>query len=195
MFLAKLRATSTPGKDSTFAILFDMNKLFEEFVFELLKKNMKPLCIQELVPQKRKTLITGYKDIGETSKRPAKIKSTYADLCILFKSGISLIIDTKYKLIKEMNDDSVNLSNNDIYQILAYRLIHTHNNTPPYGALLYPQNESPIEKEYFVGEKEKSFYVFTIDLSKNLQSEEMQIVKSLQSIFARMGAYSKLIAA
>jgi len=62
MFLKKMRPEFSGQRQShVFTLLFDMNELFEEFIFQVLKRNERPLEI-EVTAQKRRRLVTAERD-------------------------------------------------------------------------------------------------------------------------------------
>ena len=80
----------------TFSIMFDMNMIFEEAVFELLKSEKDSLGIKEIQAQKpQKTLFDKDSDFNFTMK---------PDVFIEKKDGTKIIIDTKYKLIETVKE-------------------------------------------------------------------------------------------
>ncbi len=111
----------TTGEVLAFGFLIDMNKVFEKFVFKLIKEIYPD---KEIIEQEQATNLLKPENI--------KIKPD-----ILIKNKISaailLVLDTKYKHIPE---------NQDFYQIIAYSLAHKKS-----GVLIYPYNEQ-ISRKY-----------------------------------------------
>jgi 5-methylcytosine-specific restriction enzyme subunit McrC len=115
--------------EETYSLLFDMNRLFEEFIYESLKFKIKK-------EEKFQNLIIGYEKPREylmkrTSKKLFQLKP---DIVIyeekegkLFKE----IIDIKYKIINNLDD----LSRNDFYQMFVYSQIYDCKEI----ILLYPE--------------------------------------------------------
>ncbi len=128
LFLKRESFTSFKGKSVAFALLFDMNRVFEDYVAHCLKKDD---SIKELRTQvSEKSLL-----INPTRFR-LKPDLKYTN------EGQNIIGDTKWKLLTS----SRGMSQSDIYQMYAYgnkyddiKEIH----------LIYPWNEDfPQEREY-----------------------------------------------
>lgn len=88
------------GEDLAFALLFDMNMLFENYVGEYLKKKIKNLKLQD-----RKYHLAYSSGRGRFQLKP--------DI-VMKKSGQIIICDTKWKVIDEEPAQS------DMYQLYAY---------------------------------------------------------------------------
>ena len=69
--------------------MFDMNKLFEEFIFEILKENKKDFEIKNIQREKQKKIFDNKEN--NFSMKP--------DIYIEFEKDEKIIIDTKYKKI------------------------------------------------------------------------------------------------
>jgi McrBC 5-methylcytosine restriction system component len=131
LFLANSSINMCGNSFETIAILFDMNVLFEEFVFEALKELLPDKY--KIESQKQKRIIDGlYSAFMEPFVIPFKI-STRTDILITVPSGQKIIVDTKYKLIDFY--ENKNPSAGDIYQMMAYSKVYNVENV----ILLYPQ--------------------------------------------------------
>lgn len=181
MFLSHLRPqigrTST---NSVFAILFDMNELFEQFVFEVLKQRASSLKIQ-VRAQSKKRLVTAernFLDGGIWQQR--SLFDTYTDIEVTsLESGKRIILDTKYKLIGDGAHYGV--GNADVYQILAYKQIHSCGSESPKIGLLYPQHVAAISREFQVNGDGPTFFVTTLNLSHDLSSDMESFVRELNT--------------
>ncbi|GAB1402078.1 McrC family protein [Elusimicrobiota bacterium] len=133
MFLENSSIDISQNKISSIALLWDMNKLFEEFIFEFIKKHIKTIdrAPIKITSQKHSHLLTHTKN-----KKPSG--NTYVDILLQYGEN-KIILDTKYKI----NDGSIgNFANADIFQMLAYETLHKTNKS----ILLYPININ-IDKE------------------------------------------------
>lgn len=133
MFLENCSIDISQNKISSIALLWDMNKLFEEFIFEFIKKHIKTIdnTTIKIKSQKHRYLLTHIKN-----KTPSG--NTYVDILLQYGKD-KVILDTKYKI----NDGSIgNFANADIFQMLAYETLHKTNKS----ILLYPININ-IDKE------------------------------------------------
>lgn len=102
------------AKLETFVFMFDMNRLFEEFVFEFIRQN------------KEKILINGRYRIAfvKDQVRIGKLFNEFlmkCDILIQDNSGRKILLDTKYKILMK---DSIHygLSQLDFYQMFAYSI-------------------------------------------------------------------------
>lgn len=120
MFIEKTSVDLSKNKFESITLIWDMNKLFEEFVFEIMKKNESELG-WKFTAQKCKKLL-----IGDENKK----RNTYVDIFAEKYNG-KIIIDTKYKIFKGIDD----FSNADVFQVSTYCLLH---NTDK-AILIYPR--------------------------------------------------------
>lgn len=140
------------------AILFDMNKLFEEFVAAALEKAF-PGQVQT---QKSLTIIDSIDGHTNTSY------SIRPD--ILFRNDT--IIDTKYKIL-DLPDNKP--SEADIYQMLAYNRFFNRRNI----ILCYPIYQKNYKRLSVLEDKNASLTVLPFDLHQKLTE------RYLQSIFLK----------
>lgn len=166
MFIEQTSVDLSKNKFENITLVWDMNKLFEEFVYELIKRKI-PECKPKA--QKTKRLLVRDKE----TKRDTKVD--------IFIQNPQVIIDTKYKKFKKFDD----ISSADIYQVTTYCLLHKYNR----AILLYPQFEDvePDIKDYQLNNSENNYHIdfCTINLKHNdLQDNNIQniIVKKLKAI-------------
>ena len=130
----------TSDDTATFSIMFDMNKLFEEYVYEIIKQHSNELNIVEISSQSTQENIF---DSGSSYNFAMK-----PDIFIKTKDCKKIIIDTKYKRIdtikSEYNSNQKGISQSDIYQMFAYSQYYgTYKNI-----LLYPKYSSLKDNEF-----------------------------------------------
>lgn len=135
------------------AILFDMNKLFEEFVAAALKKAF-PGQVQT---QKSLTIIDSIDGYTNTSYR---IRPD-----ILFRNDT--IIDTKYKILDLPNNKP---SEVDIYQMLAYNRFFNCRNI----ILCYPTYQRNYKLLSVLEENKISIKCLTLNLHQKLTESSLQ---------------------
>ena len=124
------------GQENMLALLFDMNKLWEEYIYRMLLK------------AKKDDLIISFQNRQDFWKR-RKIKP---DLVITkTDSSESFIIDTKWKVLDINNPKP---SDDDLKQMFAYNLYWNAKRS----ILLYPNSESSNEKfgSFWKGRKDPS---------------------------------------
>lgn len=132
MLLLNYRPDITGGSENVIAILFDMNKLWEEFVYLRLLKN-KGKDVQVL-PQRPQNF---WKNIASNSYKIVK-----PDIIIIDKRDDkkpkTFVVDTKWKILKDTKPDD-----NDLKQMFVYNLFWDAGKS----FLLYPDPESNKEKD------------------------------------------------
>jgi 5-methylcytosine-specific restriction enzyme subunit McrC len=89
------------GKDNMLTLLFDMNKLWEEYIYRILQKH-KP---------------EGYSILSQNSRNFWEQKNIRPDIVIEDDNGEQFVIDTKWKIV-----DSNNPSDDDLKQMFTYNL-------------------------------------------------------------------------
>jgi 5-methylcytosine-specific restriction enzyme subunit McrC len=118
VFLEHNSFSSLRGKDNVFALLFPMEKLFEEYMERVLKNSQKELGIKEV-------LVNGGKNeylLGEGECQMARLQPDYLLKMLNTKD---IIVDAKWKLL-ELNENetkgcsTINISAGDVYQIFSY---------------------------------------------------------------------------
>ena len=166
MFVEQTSVDLSKNKFENITLVWDMNKLFEEFIFELIKRKI-PDC--QVKAQKTKRLLIRNKE----TRRDTKVD--------IFVKNPKVIIDTKYKKFTNFDD----ISSADIYQVTTYCLLHNYNR----AILLYPQfeNDIPDIKDYYLNNDGDQYCIdfCTINLKHNdLNSVNTQknIVEKLKQI-------------
>jgi 5-methylcytosine-specific restriction enzyme subunit McrC len=165
MFIEKTSVDLTKNKFENITLVWDMNKLFEEFVFEIMKKSEQELE-WEFVAQKGKKLLAN----DDNKKR-----NTFVDIfCTKKDKTSSIIIDTKYKEFESTN----NFSNEDVFQVSTYCLLHNTN----HAILLYPQlnDEKPKIPQYHLNTTTKDIKIDfkTINLHHENLKNNLDKIKS-----------------
>lgn len=128
IFLNKQTFTAYQGSQNAFALLFDMNKLFESFVAWHLKRYVAhEQCKYEIKAQnKSKHLL----------KCDNKDKFLLIPDIVGFKGEKALFIaDTKWKILSVDEAKNFSISQSDLYQVFAYLSKYQCQN----GILIYPK--------------------------------------------------------
>lgn len=157
MFIEKTSVDLSKNKFENLTLIWDMNKLFEEFVFEIMKQN-KDKFEWKFTAQKGKRLLKNNYN---------KKRNTYVDIFAeSLNNDKKIIIDTKYKKFKNIDD----FSNADVFQVSTYCLLHN----AKHAVLLYPRwdkNEPEIQHFYLNNEN----YNYRIDFKTiNLQYDDIK---------------------
>lgn len=184
MFLENSSIDMNQHKIKTISLLWDMNKLFEEFVFEFIRRNKDKINeklennkIERIKYQKGKRLL-----YCEESKQ--HYGNTFVDIFLESKDS-KFIIDTKYKINEGKFGE---FSNSDIFQMITYERIHHSQN----AILIYPTIEKNKElmHKYELCEDENyeedyhNHYITTatIYLGEDLQTGKESLIKRLATI-------------
>lgn len=166
MFVEQTSVDLSKNKFENITLVWDMNKLFEEFIFELIKRKI-PEC--KAIAQKPKRLL---------KRENVTRRDTRIDILI---QNPQVIIDTKYKKFTNFDD----ISSADIYQVTTYCLLHNYKR----AILLYPQYEKNVPDiyDYQLNCAENNYHIdfCTVNLKNNdLKDKEVQnsIIGKIKSI-------------
>ena len=166
MFVEKTSVDLSKNKFENITLVWDMNKLFEEFIFELIKRKI-PECSP--IAQKTKRLLRSTQE----TRRDTKV--------YILVQHPQVIIDTKYKKFTNFDD----ISSSDIYQVTTYCTLYGYKK----AILLYPQYDDiePDETGFYINNTENNYQIDfrTIDLKSNdLKNKDVQnsIIKKIKDI-------------
>jgi len=149
------------GKTSLPALLFPLNKMFEDYIENLFKQNNVDYRVQyspyNLIKKKEKELFNVQMDFIITSKDKSR----------------KLILDAKWKEL-DMNDEKLGVNQTDLYQLYNYAsIIRSKESKNVSIALLYPQTSKfdKVIKEwtYFDGIQIYIIPVNILDTNENQQ--------------------------
>ncbi|NCD12065.1 MAG: restriction endonuclease [Epsilonproteobacteria bacterium] len=153
-FLLENAFSPYKGDDIAFALLFDMNLLFESYVGAYLKKKGLHVSLQDrgkhLVEEPRKFALKP--DIVVTCKT---------------NSEKLIIADTKWKIIKEEKD----ISQSDMYQLFAYGKKYANQTL----YLIYPRDGTEQPKLNYCYETGLHLKVLFFDVSKNWEQSPFRV--------------------
>lgn len=131
-------------------MLFDMNKLFERFIY----KSYKSILGNSVVAHYSRNYLL---ECQSTGKFRANLKP---DLLIFNSTDERIIVDTKWKIVNKFSDEK------DLYQMNAYLTVIPNVNT---GILLYPKStkNDKIIGEYRIINRDRAIWlkVRTVDLT------------------------------
>ena len=153
-FLLENAFSPYKGDDIAFALLFDMNLLFESYVGAYLKKKGLHVSLQDrgkhLVEEPRKFALKP--DIVVTCKT---------------NSEKLIIADTKWKIIKEEKD----ISQSDMYQLFAYGKKYANQTL----YLIYPRDGTEQPKLNYCYETGLHLKVLFFDVLKNWEQSPFRV--------------------
>ena len=156
---------TSAGHDDGYALLFEMNLLFEEYVARLLGRALADTDL-------RVSMQGGHLDClfdGEAGRF-----RTRPDLIVRRGRQIALIIDTKWKRITRIDDPKQGVSQADVYQLMAYSRLYDCPNV----VLLYPHHgglpPGPFLQQYSIAERsaKESLFVVTLDVTGSRRKHE-----------------------
>jgi 5-methylcytosine-specific restriction enzyme subunit McrC len=167
------------GEIATFALLFPMERLFEQFIGTMIKRHAEAIGIvrNQVSLQsagQRKWLVYTLEGPGRFPLKP--------DILLLDQFGaVRTIVDTKWKVLSADIEDRENgVAEADMYQIFAYATKFESEDS----VLLYPAVAGVTPKEYDASDpgKSRKIRVETIDLNYDLARNNLLTIQQLQSI-------------
>jgi len=168
VFLLNESFSSMRGNDNVFALVFPMEKLFENYIEVVLNNSKDYLGIEEV-------MVNGGKNEYFLSNNKCKMARLQPDYLLKMKNGEKIVTDAKWKILEIVENedekcDNVIISSNDVYQVFAYLNFYKCKNT---AYLFVPKvkREQKIELHY-----EKSDYNLTIiplDLDKVIKNKHL----------------------
>lgn len=137
LLLSERFQTSTQGAGAGFALLFDMNVLFENYIGQLVRRALVGSGLRVSLQGGRLYCLTD----EETDR---KVFQTKPDILIRSDHEVIQIIDTKWKRISSRVDDPKGgVSQADVYQMMAYGQLYKTDRL----TLLYPHHEGLRDEE------------------------------------------------
>ena len=179
VFLKNKSFTSFHGKSINQAILFPMEKLFESYITQLLKKYCRGHIIDA---QDKKYCLIGQKTTESDTLYSDKKFTLKPD--IVFNKD-EIILDTKWKVLNE-NSKKYDIKEGDIYQMHAYGRRYqsdaTNNKAPRLG-LIYPWNpnfeNTILQMRYEGGKQSMLLDILSFDFDEEPEKE----IKKIRDIF------------
>ncbi len=143
LFLSNWRQHTSAGASDGYALLFEMNVLFERYIERLLVRALAG---------------TGFRVSGQGGHRDCLYEGetgrfrTRPDIIVRHSEKVVLIIDTKWKrMTARIEDPKQGVSQADVYQMMAYSRLYECQNV----VLLYPHHAGlsaePIRARYSIG--------------------------------------------
>ena len=164
MFVEKSSVDLSKNKFENITLLWDMNELFEEFIYQIIRKHN----LANVTAQKKKRLLV----CGSSTYRDTKV-----DIMVYDKdfNEPKTVIDTKYKKFTSFED----IASADIYQVSTYCLLHGVKES----ILLYPQwddKEVEITKNVYNIQDNDDYKISfkSVNLRRNLKADLNEKTKS-----------------
>lgn len=182
LFLENESLQLSSGNFQTFAFALDMNKLFEEFVISFIDRHRVEILPQhlqncELLPQSSGAV--RYLANNSDNHQVFQLKP---DLVIRQNGSFPLLVDTKYKRLKEC-DRKLDISQADFYQMYAYAQRYDCRHV----LMIYPKVAGMSEfcEAFKINGCDRAITAATIDLCGDLsrQDERVKLVERLAYLF------------
>ena len=168
------------GKDNVFALLFPMEKVFENYMKFVLNNSKDILGIKSIH-------INGRSDEYLLTNGKCNMARLQPDYLLEMDSGLDIVTDAKWKLVEakenEVKDCStVNVSSSDVYQIFSYLHFYDCANTAylfvpkvknldlDKNEFIYLSNKSPTRPS-----EKKKLKIIPIDLEKLINEDNHQL--------------------
>ncbi|MEP0858840.1 hypothetical protein [Trichocoleus sp. DQ-U1] len=170
LFLDNSSLQLSAGELATFAFVFDMNKLFEGFIVNFIRRHRDEILPTELgscqlIAQAGTTTL----HLARTSNGESVFRLK-PDLAFCNGDSFPLLLDAKYKQLKP-TDRKLGVSESDFYQMHAY----AHRYQCPRVLLLYPQTADipqPLQAEFSLEDSERVIVAATVDLRGDLSKSQ-----------------------
>ncbi len=169
LFLEQLGLQLSASDVTTFSFVFDMNRLFEEFMTGFLQRHrdvILPAALQaaELLPQGQRAV----KYLAIRENQPLfRLKP---DLVLRVNDRFPVVMDLKYKQLNE-SDRKLGVAEADFYQMYAYANRYDCSRV----VLLYPQTavlSIPQRAKFQLEGRSTAIWAATVNLFKDLSSPE-----------------------
>ncbi len=136
VFLMHKSFTSMRGKDNVFALLFPMEKVFENYMELVLNNSKETLGIKNV-------LVNGYSGDYLLSGGECNLVGLQPDYLLALNDNTNIVTDAKWKLY-DMDTDKedcvkANISSSDVYQLFSYLHYYDVRNT---AYLFVPETNS-----------------------------------------------------
>ncbi len=173
LFLSGMTVSLQASRLETFAFMFDMNRLFEEFICRFIDKHKRSLSLHSVKGQRRLGTLFGEFNM-------------YYDLLVTDMEGRQYLMDTKYKRLDSERTHH-GLSQSDFYQMFAYSQsqLETYENI----ILLYPKYKmQERDFKHVRGDTKVNLSVRCVDLEQiwdrqNRRLNELRLLEDLSRCF------------
>ena len=180
VFLMHKSFTSMRGKDNVFALLFPMEKVFENYMEFVLNNSKNILGIKDIH-------INGRNDEYLLTNSKCNMARLQPDYLLEMNDGLDIVTDAKWKLFESKENetkgcDTVNISSGDVYQIFSYLHFYDCQNM---AYLFVPKTEEfkeSIEFTYLAEQNpklpsgKKRIKIIPIDLVKLVAEDSKHIL-------------------
>jgi 5-methylcytosine-specific restriction enzyme subunit McrC len=157
------------GDNKVIALMFDMNKLWEKFVFVTLSRNLKGYRVKEKPPKSYWQIV---------GRRAVNLEPDI----VITNNENNYIIDTKWKML----GDNINPNAGDIQQMYAYTKYFSSSHT----LLLFPGTRNEHKLGYFFDEESRklkyrcSVGIIYLDSNVSITQWQLDICKFIKQIIS-----------
>lgn len=152
--------TPFSGDTVSRALLFPMEKVYESYVAQQMKRIFSPNGWKVSVQDK------GYFLFQEgREERKKNIFRLRPDI-VIRRDGVTVVLDTKWKRLIPDRSKNYGISSGDMYQMYAYSKKYTEGDMVPEVWLLYPKTEEMQEQLFFDSGDGTNVHIFFVDVAK-----------------------------
>ena len=167
IFLTGKSFTNFSGSNLNIAILYPMERLFEDYISFLFSKYSNKF---EIRLQDKSYFLVTQKGVGKFRLKP--------DILVKEAELTRKIIDTKWKLLDQYSEKkNYNISQADMYQLYAYgKKYAVTGGSEPSLVLIYPSNPSfteTLENFIYEGDLKLQVYPFDFNIDEETQIRNM----------------------
>lgn len=161
VFLMNKSFSIFSGESNMQSLLFPMEKLFESYVAQQLKKILYDCSCDIDIQVKEYYLFDQPQKFG-----------LQPDIVITKADGKKIILDTKWKRLINNSKHNYGISQSDMYQVYAYSKKYETDNMKPEVWLLYPMTEEckELTNIEYISDDGVSVHVFFVDIINITQS-------------------------
>ena len=164
LFLKENSFSSLRGDSNIFAILFSMEKVFENYIEFVLYNSRSILNIKKIVTN-------GYSGDYLLKNESSNLIGLEPDYLLEMEDGTKIITDAKWKLL-EVNNNKIDISSSDAYQIFSY--LHFYNaQNKAYIFVPRTSNNRDLELNYNIKLSKKSIKIITIDILEIIKNNHI----------------------
>lgn len=174
LFLSNQFQTTSTGSLQGMSLLFDMNRLFEEYIGRLISRALAQTDYTVRLQGGGEYCLTVCED-------NRKIFRTKPDILIQYNQQVTHVIDTKWKRISgQIDDKKRGISQSDVYQMMAYSQLYQ----APRLTLLYPHyndlhSEDGVHERFRIAGRNSILEAASIDVAHGSNDHVQKRLKQL----------------
>ncbi len=153
---------------TTFSFVFDMNRLFEQFIVGFIQRHRREVLPPALADAELRPQGKSAKYLANCNSQPVfRLKP---DLAFCLDDQFPVLMDIKYKQLRE-SDRTLGIAESDLYQMHAY----SHRYACPRVLLLYPQTiglSAPQRLCFHLEGTDREIWAVTANLLQDLANSD-----------------------